>query len=434
MSAALTRVRALLSGDFVRHGAIVFAATLLVNIFGYVFHFALSRKLGVVLYGELSALNAAFMISVVVPLIGGTIAVKYAATFHHAGDRGRLAALSRRTLALVAGGGAASLVALLALAGPIATFLRVDDRSAVMLAMAMIAMTMASGTIRGLFQGEEDFNAFAFSTIIESFLKMVLGIGFAYAGYGIVGAFGGWALGTFIALGYNVFTALAKVRGVRSAPLDLHLGKLATTMAGITAANLLVVIIQNGDLLLVKHFADPRTAGLYGALSLAGKILLFFVAFIPLIVIPKATRVALAGERPGGLLLQALGASLAMSLPGLLFFYIKPELVVTLLAGAAFAAATPYVFAYGVAMVELAVLNVLVSYKIGIHRFDFVLPLALCALGEMIGISFYHAGLAEVIRVLIVGNFVAALAVGWRIWEPSSANAALPLGTVVDVT
>ena len=432
MPDAIARGRALLASDFIRHGAIVFVATMLINVFGYVFHFALSRKLGVVGYGELSALNAAFMLSIVVPTIGSTLAIKLAAGFHNAHDTPRLATLTRDLLKYAVVGSIAVLAVLLALSAPIAAFLRVDDRLGVALAMTTIALSMSVSTLRGLYQGEEDFNGYAISIVLESTLKMVLGIGLAYAGFGLVGAFGGWALGSLVALIFTAFTLSAKVRGAVPAPLNVDARALLGTMTGVAIANVLLATVQNADLLVVKHVADPTSAGLYGALSLSGKILLFFVAFIPLVVLPKATRLALAGRPPGPILLQALGTSMAMSLPGLAFYFAEPRFVITLLAGAAFAPAAPYVFGYGFAMVELAVLSVLVSYKIGIHRFDFVAPLGLCALGEVVGISLYHRTLGDVIHVLVVGNFLAALFSAWRVWAPSPAGVGRPLSAASD--
>ena len=44
-------LRRVLRSDFVRHGSIVFASSTVVNLFNYVFHFFMSRRLGVVDYG-----------------------------------------------------------------------------------------------------------------------------------------------------------------------------------------------------------------------------------------------------------------------------------------------------------------------------------------------------------------------------------------------
>ncbi|MBV9277230.1 MAG: hypothetical protein JOZ97_03240, partial [Candidatus Eremiobacteraeota bacterium] len=42
--------------EFMRHGLLVFGASQIVNVFGYLFHFVMLRKLGVVSYGVLSSL------------------------------------------------------------------------------------------------------------------------------------------------------------------------------------------------------------------------------------------------------------------------------------------------------------------------------------------------------------------------------------------
>jgi hypothetical protein len=105
----------------------------------------------------------------------------------------------------------------------------------------------------------------------------------------------------------------------------------------------------------------------------------------------------------------------AISLAGLVVYGAAPGLIVTLLAGAAFAPAAPYVFSYGIAMVLLAALNVVVTFKIGLHRFDFILPLAVVAAGEIVGISVHHATLGDVISVLIAGNAVALASSLYRI-------------------
>jgi O-antigen/teichoic acid export membrane protein len=417
MSAMTARVRGLLASDFIRHGAIVFVASMTVNVLGYIFHFAISRRLGVVGYGELSALNAAFMLSLVVPQIGSTIAIKYAASFHTVSDTARLATLIRRFVRFTIVGGVGAFVALLLLALPIATFLRVDDPTAVVFTMLMVALSMMSGTLRGLFQGVEAFNNYALSYVLESTLKLACGVGLVYAGYGVAGAFAGWAFGSLAAVAYTVVVLERTLARGAGAKLDLHLGAFVRTLGGVAIATVLLAIMQNADLLVVKHVADPTTAGLYGALSLAGKILLFLVQFVPLIVLPKATRTALAGLPAGGLLLQALAVSAAMSLPGLVFYYFLPRFVITTLAGKAFAGGAPFVFSYGVAMVELALVTVIVNFKMGIHRFDFAWPLGVCALLEVAGIAEFHATLGDVTTVLIAANFLAMISVAWRVWD-----------------
>ena len=176
--------RGLATSDFVRHGLVVFAASMLVNVLGYAFHFAISRKIGVEQYGVLSALNAGFMISLVMGAIGGTVVVKYAAEFRAQGDRAHLAALVRN---LTRYGTLAALVvtvAGVAAAAPIAAYLKIANVTAVALTMIVIGISVATPCLRGVMTGTEDFTRFSISIILESGLKALFGIGLVYAGYG----------------------------------------------------------------------------------------------------------------------------------------------------------------------------------------------------------------------------------------------------------
>jgi O-antigen/teichoic acid export membrane protein len=417
--------RRFFASGFFRHGLLVFVSTTAVNALGYAFHFAISRRIGVEQYGVLSALNAALSIGLVISQIVSTVVVKYAAEFRAAGDEARLCSLTHRLMRFGAIAAVVVIAAGLAATKPIAAFLQIGNLLAVALWVTIIGLGMWTPVLRSIFQGVEDFGVYAISIVVESLGKALLGIGLVYAGFGVDGAFAGWALGSAIALTYTAWAALRRFGKIPDAPLFIDFRRLALTMTNVSIATILLTSLAYSDVVVVKHFADPTTAGLYGALSLAGKILFFVVGFVPTIVLPKASRIALSGQSPVGVFLQALVVIIAISGTGLAAYYFFPRLVVTMLAGAAFAPAAPYVFSYGLAMVLLAGINVIVMYKIGIHRFDFVLPLAVCAIGEIVGISVHHASLGDVIGVLISGNAVALLASSYRVLSPQRAALAV---------
>ncbi len=403
------------NSEFARHGLLVFVASMAINVFGYGFHFAISRRVGVEQYGVLSALNSLLMVSIVLSQIAATIVVKYAAEFRVTDDGAHLAALVRILLRYGAIASGAVVACGIAVARPLAAYLHIADVAAVAVTTIIIAISLTTPSLRAVFQGIEDFRAWALSTILESLVKLIAGVALVSLGYGVLGAFVGWAIGSFIALLYTAVILVRRFRRVPDAVLFVDSRRLVQTMAGISVATILLTMISNVDVLLVKHFVDAQTAGLYGALSLAGRILMFLVAFVPIVILPKASRRALEGLSSVGVLVQAMGVSALLSGVGLLGYYFFPKFVVTSLAGGAFAAAAPHVFTYGIAMVLLAGINVVVAYKIGIHRFDFIVPLGLCAIGEIVGISLHHRTLDDVIVVLIVGNAIALVASGFRL-------------------
>lgn len=431
MLEVIGHARRLARNDFVRQSLVVFVASTLVNAFGYVFHFAISRRVGVVQYGVLSALNAAYMICATLAAITGTVVVKYAAELRAVGDTAKLTVFVRRLMLFCAAtAGMAMLVGLLA-SSAIASFLKVQDVSAVALDVLIIGLTVANAPLRAVFQGLEEFVAYSGFATSESLLKAVLGIAFVYLGFGVTGAFAGWAIGSTVSLTVTGIVLWRRFPNVRDEPLYIDFRRLAMTTANVAVATVMLTIIGYFDVLVVKHFADPTTAGLYGALSLSGKILFFVVAFVPTVLLPKATRIALGGRSALPIFLQAMAVIVAISAVGLVVYGLAPGLIVTTLAGRSFAPAAPYVFPYGVAMVLLAVLNVIVTFKIGLHRFDFIVPLTFVAIGEIVGISIHHATLGDVISVLIVGNVVAVASSLYRI--DASVVVRLPVRSSADV-
>lgn len=420
------RVGRFARSDFFVQSVVVFASSMAINALGYLFHFAISRRIGVVQYGELSALNAAYMICLTVAGIFATIVVKYVAELRAVDDEKKLAAFARRTIVVTGSVSAVSIVLGFACAGPIGAFLKIDDVRAVWFTVAIVAMTFTVGPLRAVFQGIEEFVAFSALSTVESLLKAILGIALVYAGFGVAGAFGGWAVGTITALGATIFALRKRFANVDRSPLFIDARRLARTAANVALAMLLLTVLGYFDVLVVKHYADPTTAGLYGALSLAGKILFFFVAFVPTVVLPKATRLTLSGESAMPIFLQAMGLVLAVSAAGLVVYALFPAFIVTTLAGAAFAPAAPYVFSYGVATVFLAALNVVVTYKMGVHQFDFLVPLGLVTAVEILGVSFHHRTLTDVISVLLVGNAAAFALTLLRLGAPRAHARPMP--------
>jgi O-antigen/teichoic acid export membrane protein len=411
----MATVRRLKSSEFVRHGLLVFASTMIVNVAGFAYHLVVSRKIGVAGYGSLTALISGIMMTIVPSTILASITAKYAAEFRVLDDRLHLKALVRGIAFYVSAGAFAVVACGFALAGPIATYLHIDDKLSIDLTLAILGLNVVLPVARGVFQGLEDFAGFSLSIAIEAILRSGLATAFVFVGMGLRGALAGWLVGSLISLAYTLGVLLVRFNAAPKGELFLDLRRLAGTTFLVGSGTLITASLGNTDVILVKHFFDAQAAGLYGAVSFAGKMLLLVVGFVPTIVLPKATSRANAGGNPAPILFQALAIVAALAGSGLIVFYFFPTRIVTTLAGNAFAAGGPLVFSYALAMVLLAALNVVVTFKMGAHRFDFIGPLVLCAVGEVVAIALRHQTLAGVVQILIVGNALGLAASFYRI-------------------
>jgi O-antigen/teichoic acid export membrane protein len=416
--------------DLVRYGAVVFAAQTAVNVFSFIFHVVVSRRVGVVLYGELNALLAGFAILSVPATILTTVVVKYAAEFRALDDAPRLRALVLR-IGFGLGGIALLLVPLGVLAAPVVGgYLHVAAAGVVVLGVVMLALNLVLPVLRGVLQGVEHFTAYAISAALEAVVKVALALAFTALGWGVAGALGAWALGSAVSLAYTFGVLYARYGGQPHSSLRIDYARLGRTSAKVALATLLIAAMGFGDVVIVKHYFDPQTAGLYGAAALSGKMLFWLVAFVPAVVLPRAAGLAGRGERASSILVPAFGAIALLAGGGLLAYAFFPATIVTTLAGGAFVSAAPLVFPYGVAATLLAMLNTIVFFKVGLHRFDFLVPLTLVVLAELVAVILRHATPQQVIEILIAGNSVALLASLYRInavrvsAAPTSASSA----------
>ena len=395
-----------LRAELIRHGALVFAATTLVNVFNYVFHFAISRKLGVVGYGTLSSLIAGLTIVSVPASVLNIIVVKFAAEFHAVADHAKLRRLSTYVIRLSLTMSTFVLGVGLLLRSSVAAYLKVPNDASIIFALIVICLNLVLPGARGILQGTQDFKRYAMSAGLEAVSKATLGIGLVYLGFGALGAIVGYVCGTCISLLYTVAVmgihfSSEKVR------LSVDFRRLVATSAGVALATLGLTLLAFMDVVLVKHFFSPKVAGIYSALSLTGKMLLFVVGFIPTVVLPKAASQA-SLKASSTLLLKFAGlGTLAISGCGLLSFYCFPALAIRVVAGAAFLQASQYVFQYGVIMTVVGAIGLVTTYKIGLHRFDFLAPLLIAVVAEIVAISFVHRTIWDVMNILLLGHCAA---------------------------
>ena len=86
-------------------------------------------------------------------------------------------------------------------------------------------------------------------------------------------------------------------------------------------------------------------------------------------------------------------------------------MIVSLLTGNAFVAASGYVFPYGAAMAALSAASLLCTYKVALHEFDFVYALATLCVGEFFAIGGFHVSIGVVVNVVLLTNILGLIIV-----------------------
>jgi len=414
----LARLRA---SAMLKQSALVFSASMVLNLCGFIAHAVASRQLGVTMYGGLYALINAAVIAALPAAFVAPVVAQLAAEFRALHDDGHLRGLTDN----VAGAFAKLALVYLVIAAfgsiPFAHFLHVPVWSVPFVGL-LAGVSLFVSALRGIAQGTQDFFGYSVSNSVEGLAK-VCGIGVLVAiglklGGGIVGFF----LGPLCALVYLTFRLRRRYASARPHSVRYDWRRIMNAGAGAAAATIAVTLMGSADVVLVKHFFDAHSAGLYAAASLGGKMLLYLVGFVSTVLLPQAADRHARGAQTREVLSGSLLMFALVALCGLSVFRFFGTDVLHALVGRAFDAASPLLVTYGLAMVMLALTNALTFYGIATHRLAFTVPLLICTLGTLAAIAFIHTTLGTVVEIMVVGNCAAAVAVAVALFFQRNAN------------
>jgi O-antigen/teichoic acid export membrane protein len=403
----LERLRA---SAMLKQSLLVFAASMVLNLCGFIAHAIASRQLGVTLYGSLYALINTALIAALPAAFIAPVVAQLAAEFRALHDDGHLRGLIEGIAEVFTKLGLLYMVVAAFAAIPLAGFLHVPIWSMQFVGM-LAAVSLFVNALRAIAQGTQDFVGYALSNSIEGVAK-VCGIGLLIAvGFKLGGGILGFFVGPLCALIYLGLRMQRRYASAVSHAVRYDWRRILNAGAGAAAATISLALMGSADVVLVKHYFAPHEAGLYAAASLGGKILLYLVGFVSTVLLPQAADRHARGAQTREVLAGSLLMFAVVALCGLFVFRYFGIDVLHALVGHAFDAAAPLLVTYGLAMVLLALTNALTSYGIATHRIAFAVPLLISTFGTLAAIVAVHPTLATVVKILVVGNSVAALAV-----------------------
>jgi len=358
------------------------AATLISNGVQLIVVVVFTRLLGADDYGSLAALVSAFLIL----LVGGQalqVAAARETALHHLGEGGQLSATIQawtRHLVYVL---IASCVLGLALSSPLGHLIGVPQHA---LAAGSILPTgvlwLLLSLQRGVLQGLRSYAPVAVSLIAESLGRLVFGLILVAAGLGVTGAF----LGTPVALAatsLGLFVFMRRRLGHPEGQPGMRSLRDLTAGAWVPIAGLgLLALLQNVDVIVVKHRIGGDAAGSYAAAAVAAKAVVWIAIGIALQLLPEATRRTAAGLDPLPVLRRALLVLAVVAAPALLIFALVPELLMRLAFGPDLTQAKGALLLLGLAMTLLAVAYLTVQYMIALGRTVFLWVLGAVAIAE----------------------------------------------------
>ena len=162
------------------------------------------------------------------------------------------------------------------------------------------------------------------------------------------------------------------------------------------------IIINNSDILLVKHYFEEYQAGLYASLALIGRVVYFVAWMFVMLLLPKVVQKQKDGEATTPILFMYVGYISILSVCIVLGCYVFPETVVNLMFGSAYIAIAPLLWKYAIATSLFAIANIFTYYFLSLDKYIPVIISGLLGISQLALIIWFHNSLQQVVIMQII--------------------------------
>lgn len=374
-----------------RAGAIVAAATLVLNLSAYFFNVACIRYLGSRLYGDVAAMLA---LGAIVALPLGGIQVVLAREVAQLVDPGTAGRLLRRvaTGATVIGVGLLGLG--LALLVPIQDLLNIADRETVVAGLSGITLSILAAGLFGVLQGKQRFGWLGAAYGVSGISRVVLVVPALLLGFGAAGALAVTTIAGAFAVALAAF-ALRDVWRVHESAIAPHFDSREVLV--MFAGWLAFASLTNADIILASYFLTDDEAGVYAAAALVGKAVLYLPAAIVMVLLPKASVRAAAGLSPHKILFASAAVTMLVTLSVTAVLAVVPESLLVWAFGGDFRDSTDLLGWFGLAMSAAALVVVYLSVYFAERNARFPLVVLGAAVAQIVLVSLFHADALSIV-------------------------------------
>jgi len=255
---------------------------------------------------------------------------------------------------------------------------------------------------RGVFQGKKEFKSLSITYQAEMLSRLVITLGliFLFDMQSSVVI----AVGILISFGFGLVPFKFKnLNFKKTIAIEASQSKQVKSFFVITAFyELTQIIINNSDILLVKHYFDSYDAGLYASLALIGRIVYFVAWMFVMLLLPTVVQLKKEGKATAPILFKYVGYIAAIATTIVIGCALFPRTAITLLFGDSYLAMAPLLWKYALATGLFAISNIFAYYYLSLDRYIPVVISGVFGTLQMGLVIFFHESLEQVVHMQII--------------------------------
>ena len=366
------------------------------NFLAYIYHLVLGRMLGPAFYGELAAVISVLGILSTFFTFLSLVIVKFISGSPKKETGVLISWFSKKVFKI----GLIIAFGILLLSSSMSNFLNINIKI-IYLIGPIFFFFLLTFVNKAFLQGLLKFSHQVVVLNIELVVRLFLGVFLVYLSFSVFGAVLGILIGAIIGyiLSLYFLREFRFFKGKVSIDKARDIFSYAFPVFAISAAT---HSFMSSDVILVKHFFDPHSAGLYSALSTLGKIIFYGAAPVSAVMFPMVSQRAAMKRGYKKIFFLSLLLTLAISSGVLLIYLFFPDISIRLLYGDKFLGASSNLVWFGLFIAIFTLCSLILSFFLSIGKTKIaILPIIFASL-QIIGIWFFHQSIFSVIKVSVV--------------------------------
>lgn len=367
-------------------------SALIVNIGNYLYNLALGRLLGPEAFADAAILITFLLILSFMAMTLQLSVAKFTGSFDGK-KKDAFLRYSRKWSLLI---GSLVGISIFFLATKLQTWFNTDSAEMFRIFGMGVPIYFLMSVNRGYFQGEQAFIRLSITYQGEMLSRLFITLAFIlilpFRSSELV------SLGILISLipGMLPFKKIKSkvLPAIEKTELD-HLKKFILVTA---FYELTQIIINNGDILLVKHFFDSHAAGLYSSMALIGRGVYFVAWMFVMLLLPEVVKKNKEGKDTQQIFFKYLGMISVLVTSVVFLNLIFPEFIIQVLFGNAYLEIAGTLWKYALASSLFALANVFVYYYLSLDRYLPVVISGIFGALQLAVIYFQHSSLEAVVE------------------------------------
>lgn len=406
----------------VKFSSIIFTGNSVVNILSFLFTVLMARMLSPKGFGEMAViLNLTILIGIPIEILSN-ITTRYVALFKAKKNYSMIKKLMGKAICYSSIAGIFFLAIYYLFIPTLSRFLFIDDARLFIIIGFTFPLAFMSSIMSGVLFGLQKFVPVVLSAIIGVAVKLVLAMFLVFLGFSTMGPILAFTISSFAAFIFILWrirllnTKLKKIKNANNLVFPKIVSDIVSYAKTILFSTILLAIIASADIILVKHYFTPVTAGEYAALATAGKLILYTTSPVFTVIFPLLTEAG-SDNRPESksILNMSFIIILIISVFVLGIFIAAPNMVVRILFGQKYISISPYLFWFGIAIFFHAITRIFISFFMAVHEKTFIYPLAISTTLLIALIVLFHQSIHTVVVSLLITN-IFLFAMCWLIY------------------